>query len=128
MYFTNEERKRLSHRTRYRVAIAIKRIVDWSYTVRPMVDRTESEDSRREKICLDYWRRQTSQGRDVSVAAQNLPTLLVAAIDNEEDSGKVKSIVEPGEFASGMFPSARDQVNIIEPERSLTALSNLKGK
>jgi hypothetical protein len=127
MEFTTDEQNKLSVRTRSRIEKAVNSIVDWSYTVRPMAARTASEDKRRRSICADFWRRQVSQGIEVGVAAQNLPTLLVAAIDHEEDGKKVSSILD-GEFQTGMYPSERDQKMLIEPERSLSAFAKLRKK
>lgn len=126
MEFTDNEKSKLSARTRDRLEKAIKAIVEWSFGVRPMVNRTDDETRRREKICLDFWRRQVSQGIETSVAAQNLPTALIAAIDHEGDGAMVKSILEPA-FATGMYPSARDQQRIVQPELALSALATRGG-
>ena len=120
MDFTDHEKKKISERSRQRIEKAIKAIVEWSFTVRPMRERTDSETKRREKICLDYWRRQVSKGWGADISAKNLPLLLIAAIDHEETGERAKSIVEP-QFATGMFPSPRHQVRMVEPELAITA-------
>lgn len=125
MEFTAEEERGISERSRERIEQAIHVVVEWSFGVRPMVQRTAAEEKRREQICLDFWRRQVQQGTEVRVAAENLPTLLISAIDHE-DGGRVSSILEPS-FASGFYPSAKDQQRIVQPELALSAFAKLKG-
>lgn len=123
MEFTESEQTRLTKRTRDRLEQAIAAVVEWSFEVRPMVQRTDAERDRRQGACLDLWREQVSHDIEILVAAQNLPMLLVAYLDHDAGGDRSKSIIEHVDFPSGMFPSMRDQQRLIVPELALTALA-----
>ena len=128
MEFTPEETSKLKEHTRGYIKTMVVKIVEWSFTQRPMLNRTEAEERRRDKICEDYWRRMVwEHGIDAMTAAgENLPTCLIEQIDHDSQSARTTSLIEHPGFETGMFPSRRDQMALVEPERALSALSAKK--
>lgn len=126
MTFTAEELPLLAPLTPEQITEAIDRFVAWSFERRPMLVRTDREARRRVQICEFAWRYLFHDlGLNAVLATHRLPLILIEEIDSVI-ADTVKVSAGGGEFVTKLFPAVREQLQMVEGERTLSALAQVK--